>query len=581
MKKVHTLLDKPVVIIVLLLFITIPTLLPLFNPGYFSTQDYIYVARIQQMKVALEDLQFPPRWAPDFRYGEPLYNFYAPLPYYFAAFIKITAEFLLLQISYLNLTKFLFMFGFFASVVTMYLLGRRLYGNYAGIVTATLYLYAPYHSVDLYVRGAISEAYALIIFPVIFFSVMAYAEKRATKWFIAIVLSCSALFYTHNIMTILFSPFILLWMGYWSLKNGWKLLPLFGGAFVLAILSATSYLLPAFFEKNLVQSSGLTSGYFDFKGHFVSSMQWFYSPWGYGASLWGDEDDMSFMLGATHWATFFLTGVLLIIVLFNRYLKGFTVLLEKDVFEGKKKLWLILSSAVFSFGFLFSLFMTHVRSAFIWEEISLLAFTQFPWRFLGVSIFFVSLFGGLLIYLLKERLKFWVGLILILVTIIVNIGYFRPDIYYYDATDQGYIEDVFQSEDRIPRDYVPRTTIDVQRPDLDNPEFQLGTGLISNFHYNAKRASFSVYSASESAIIEVPVTYFPGWKVESPEDVIMLEPDKYGLIRVELLSAGSKDVVLYFGDTPIRTVGNILSGITFSGLLIFGLYSRLRKKKVT
>lgn len=579
-KKINRFLDKKVVILVLLILITIPTLLPLFNSGYFSTQDYIYVARIQQMKVALEDLQFPVRWAPDFRYGEPLYNFYAPLPYYFAALIKIATETVMIQISYLDLTKFLFMFGFFGSVVAMYLLGRRLYGNYAGIVTATLYLYAPYHSVDLYVRGAISEAYALIIFPFIFLSVMMYAEKRAAKWFIAIVLSCSALFYTHNIMTILFSPFILLWMGYWSLKNGWRLLPLFGFAFGIAIFSSASYLLPAFFEKNLVQSSGLTSGYFDFRGHFVASGQWFYSPWGYGASLWGDEDDMSFMLGATHWVTFFVTGLLLMIVLFSKYLKGFTVLLEKENFEGKKKMWLILSSIVFSFGFLFSLFMTHVRSAFIWEEISLLAFTQFPWRFLGVSIFFVSLFGGLLIYLLKERLRLFVALVIVVVTIFVNIGYFRPDIYYYDATDYGYIDDVFQSEERIPRDYVPRTTIDVQRPHLATPEFQLGSGLITNFKYNAKQASFSVYSASESAIVEVPVTYFPGWKIVSPNDAIMLETDKYGLIRIELFGAGSKEVVLYFGDTPIRTLGNILSGITFSGLLIFGLF-RLIKKKVT
>lgn len=580
MLKLKKILEKQWVLLLLLLLITVPTVIPLFNPGYFSTQDFIYVARIQQMREALGDFQFPVRWAADFRYGEPLYNFYAPLPYYFAALIKIVADSLMIPLSYLDLTKLLFMFGFLASVYSMYFLGKRLFGTIPGLVSATLYLYAPYHSVDLYVRGAISEAYALIIFPLIFLSIMNYAERKGGVSFIILVLSTSALFYTHNIMTLLFSPFILLWMGYWVLRKGYNLIIPFGLSFVLAVCIAGSYLLPAFFEKDLVQSSSLTSGYFNFRGHFVASNQWFYSPWGYGASLWGDQDDMSFMLGATHWVTFFGTGSLLMIILFSKYLKGLTFLLDKNIYEGKKKFWLILSSGVIGFSFLFSLFMTHVRSAFIWEMFSVLAFTQFPWRFLGLSIFFVSLFGGIFIYLLKERFQIWAGAIIIIATIAVNVSYFRPDIYYPDATDYGYVDDVFKREDRVPRDYLPLTTIEIQHQRITNPEFKLGNGLISGFNYNSKEARFSVYSASESAIIEVPVTYFPGWTLESSKNAIMLPPNKYGFITVQLYESGTSDVLLKFKNTPIRTAGDALSGLSFIFLALFGGYTIYRKKKV-
>src|SRR3989344_7467864 len=86
--KVSNLLKNQKIVIVLLILFTTPTLFALTKPGFFPTQDFIYVARVYEMNRALTDGQFPVRWAPDFRYGEPLFNFYEPLPYYIGALIK-------------------------------------------------------------------------------------------------------------------------------------------------------------------------------------------------------------------------------------------------------------------------------------------------------------------------------------------------------------------------------------------------------------------------------------------------------------------------------------------------------------
>jgi len=156
-------MKKEILLIISLLILTIPVLMPLFKEGYFPTQDYIYVARIYEMKVALDDGHFPVRWVKDFRNGEPLYNFYAPLPYYVGALIKFIPGF-----SYLMIIKILFGIGFIFSTITMYFLGRKLFGVLGGFLASIMYLYAPYHSVDVYVRGALSESWALIFFPLIF-----------------------------------------------------------------------------------------------------------------------------------------------------------------------------------------------------------------------------------------------------------------------------------------------------------------------------------------------------------------------------------------------------------------------------
>src|SRR3989344_6341801 len=130
-----------------LALITLPSLLPFFNSQFFYTQDHIFVARLQQMSTALSDGHFPVRWVSDLRFGEPIFNYYAPLPYYLGALIK------LLGFNYIWVAKILFILSSFLSAVTMYLLCRKLFNQKSAFLATALYIWAPYRAVDLYVRG--------------------------------------------------------------------------------------------------------------------------------------------------------------------------------------------------------------------------------------------------------------------------------------------------------------------------------------------------------------------------------------------------------------------------------------------
>src|SRR5579859_6632569 len=94
-------------ILLIAFLITLPTILPFFNPRFFYTQDYIFIARQQQMTTVLKDGQLPARWAPDLRFGEPVFNFYASLPFYVGVLIN------LLGFNVLWTTKILFMLASF------------------------------------------------------------------------------------------------------------------------------------------------------------------------------------------------------------------------------------------------------------------------------------------------------------------------------------------------------------------------------------------------------------------------------------------------------------------------------------
>lgn len=546
--KIHW-LKKRWTLIFLIVFLTIPIILPLFRKGFFSTQDYIYVARIYQMDKSLKDGQFPVRWVSDFRYGEPLYNFYAPLSYYAGSLIHTFG------FGFLSTTKILFGLGFILSGITMYYLGKALFGRAGGLLSAVLYIYAPYHSVDVYVRGALAESWSLIFFPLIFLSSYKLIQKPSTRNLIFLSLSLASLFFTHNIMTVLFLPFFAGWLVFcFLLFRNFKSLKYVIPSLLLGFGLSATFLLPAFFEKDFVQSKYLLNGYFDFRGHFVAIPQFFSTFWGYGASLWGSKDDMSFQVGLAHWVVLTLSLILAI------------------VFRKDKKMFYL--DLFLIFEFLFSLFMQHNRSAPIWEKFSILAYTQFPWRFLGISIFLSSLFGGSLIYFLKDKYKFILP-ILIPIIISVYVGYFHPSEYYYDSIDDHYISSqTLSKDDRLPKDYLPAWVKEIKEDKLLNPHAKNGKVEVLNFEKRSNSSKFNV-KVLEDSQIEIPITYFPGWEVKANGKKILLdEPSNLGLILFKL-PKGEYKVNAYFANTPIRQASNLISFL--SGATLLGTFLRRSK----
>ncbi len=133
----------------------------LLKPGYFSMHDDMQIMRIFELDKCVKDGQLPCRWVPDlgYSYGYPLFNYYPPLPYY------LGEVFHLLGFSFIDSVKILFGLGFILSGIFMFFLAREFWGEWGGFLSAIFYIYAPYHAVDVYVRGAMVKHSALVWFP--------------------------------------------------------------------------------------------------------------------------------------------------------------------------------------------------------------------------------------------------------------------------------------------------------------------------------------------------------------------------------------------------------------------------------
>ncbi|NMC99498.1 MAG: YfhO family protein [Bacteroidales bacterium] len=486
-KLINFLKEKlPIIIVVLL---SIPTFVRMFNYGMFSTQDF-HIFRLYEYDKCVKSLQIPCRWSPDagLGYGEPLFNFYGQFSY------AVGEVYHILGGSVIDSVKFLFIISLLGSGIAMFFLAKELWKNNASaVLSSIIYLYAPYRAVDVWVRGALPEAFAFVLFPLIILAV----EKKSVKWF---TVCFSILILVHNLSVVLILPILVVWIIF---RKFWK--SIFGFAFSLLITA--SYILPLIFESKYVSLGKTTAGYFDFRAHFVTLYQLFISRfWGYGGSTWGDGDGLSLAVGTIQWALPILVLILIVV---------------------KKKMSKDLPFLILIVTGVFYIFLTHNKSTFIWTSISFSSFIQFPWRFLGAAVFCLSLSAGAVMQFFGKT-KNVLLIVLILLTMVLNISFFKEDIWY--KVGDSY--------------YLTGSEWDRQRTASIGDYWPLFGHEIPTVPSDGKY-----------------INYFPGWVGADPEG---------GLIPSE----GTK-----FTNTTVRTVGNIISLVSIVGLVLMFVKDKKWRKK--
>lgn len=571
--------------LLLLVLLILPAFVILLRPGYFSMHDDLQSLRQLEMAKCFADGQIPCRWVPDmgYGYGFPLFNFYPSLPY------LVGQLYHWLGLSYIDIVKVVGITGFILTAAFMYLLGREFWGRSGGVLSAVLYTYAPYHSVDFYVRGAMDEFWAMAFYPLIFWTTykLIYQVSQTinlpshnlgegsgvrylknfwfNKWIPLVSLSVAGLMLSHNPMLMIFTPVYLVWIAYWwwHFRSLSSLKPLLlAGLFAFGL--AAYFTLPVLAEQQYVHVTSLIGGYFNYLQHFVPIARVFFiMNWGYGASNLGQTEQLSFNLGYLHWVI--PTGILILLPFVRRL---------------RRHASLLLLLAVFALG---AVFMLHVRSSFIWNRLLPLAYLQFPWRFLTLAVFAVSFLSGAVTLILSRRIFLPVLLFLVLA---LNVSYFHPRQWYPDLTDaqkfSGQSWRILTNAgvfDYLPI-WAPQPPAD---PAGDDVNIKYGTGIFSILQKTSQTQKYQVRIFSPSAVVELQTYYFPGWRVwvDGREQVINPKRDPMlGRIQVDVTS-GSHLILAQFTRTPVRLFADLLSA--FSWLLILGLgikstLSRLAKR---
>lgn len=516
---------------------------PLSQKGFYPSHDDMQVRRIKETYDELKYKTFPVRWLSglSYGYGYPLLNFYSPLVYYVGAALMTQ------NIDPIIATKITIIAGFILSSVFMFLLGKELFGTIGGIIAAVFYTYAPFHAVEIYVRGSLTEFWAFVPLPLIFYSLI-------KKHYLLASISIALLILSHHVLAILFAPVLLLYLFF--LKNSEKpenfqknIVSLIVGLGLSAF-----FWLPSFVESSLTRAPLLESLiHQSYKSYFLPLIELINKPWGYEGFSLTNKGAMSFEIGKLHL-------LLVLISIFLAFKK-----LDKNI---KKFLLFSLIS------FLFSIFMVTPYSQKIWEIIPYFIYTHFPWRYLAIAAFFASILAGSTVLLFKKNnLKILYFLVLI-ITLFLLEGYkFNPR-----KMNPNYKIEKYDLQDTTTWEYQ-YLPIWLQKPveSSANQKLEVLTSKVKIENVIPWHTNYSFDAEAEGfARIRFNNYYFPGWNLYIDGKAQFIDFYNENNLITFIISPGKHHVELKFEETPIRKLGNLIS--VFSVILLIYV---LKNKKIS
>lgn len=607
----------------LTLALTVFAVAPFTLPGYFwganDARHHVYF--LFQYERVVQDGVWWPRWSPDFAfgYGYPFFNIYGPFSHFLAVVLRH-----FLQFEYTAAIKAIFALSIVGSAGAMYAFVRSWAGAQAGVIAGLVYVYMPYHLLNLYVRANLAESMAFVWLPLCLWGARQAIVRPAFRWVVVLAISYGGLIVTSNLVWVLFTPWLGLymlalvllysrpadlsanaspWQLGWNWLRTWVYHAIVPGVGLVAGLGlAAIFWIPMALERQYVRVDQWFDGRYDFRGHFVYFYQLFSPQWGFGASTIGPDDPIGFQIGAVPLVLAIL-GVL-------------------GVWHAAGRLrWEILCFVVAAVG---ATFLSLNGSAPLWQLPvvgEILGFAQFPWRWLVIATIFISVLAGLVVLPInRARAQGGLDVPLLALCAVIILGsypYLRVEIVepvegpvslaglmrFQRSSDEMTGSTAWVSEiptwSRMAQYYIDQ---DEAGQTVEPVSTLIDYSVVS---YN-RETGFVVDSVAHSTVMEEvfywsPLPdrrivyehfYYPGWQAYlldgrhgEPIAELPVIPEEEGTLgRMTVpVPVGEGYVLLRFEDTPPRIVGRAITWFTICALLvaaaIFTVRTQMRRQR--
>jgi len=504
--------------IIILFFFCLVQFSSFFNSSWPVTHDGInHAIRIREYFREIKNGQFPVRWADtlDYQYGIPLFTYVYQGPYILSS--------IPMALSFDEVTsyKIVLFFGYILGIFGIYAIYAKK-NKFFACAAAILFGLTPYLFLDMFVRGALGEIIAIGCMPWVIYAMENNKHSLAilSLWFIII---------SHNFLGVIFLCFLLMYLIWKS-----HITKALFRDIALSIGLSAFFIIPMMLENNYI-ASGLNNGFsYEYQNHFLYPFQLLYGKWGYGYSIPGPGDGMSFQIGITN-----------LLIITGAFCSLFFI-------KNKKNILFLLVIIVCS------LFLTLTYSKFIWDTVPILQIIQFPWRLLFIpTLLCPLLFAEWILNIPKVTTtqKYIFTIVFITLAAINTRNYRRATEYVSMETYQGKIIADEQKTTTVARNEVSPIWSPVPKSQGNRV---IDTKKGSTIPITIKPESVTFTIDSENQQITILKNYFPGWKLTNITDSknIPIQPDPDGNITVSL----PKGTYTYmYGQTAIERYANIIS----------------------
>lgn len=482
--------------------------------------------------------------------------FYSPLTAYIPLIFKIFTN------SYILSLKIYIWLSVFLSGIFMQKLVKNISkSDIASVISAIIYMSAPYHLTDIYTRMAVAEISVFVFLPMLFIGLHNLMHKKQ-KYGFYIVISASFLILSHNILslyTAIFSAIYIL-CNYKVLKNKETLKTILI-SIILILLCTSFYWIPllehrfateyeVFVENRMYNDNTLISTQLNLK-----------------ELIYLEHNNFKLYIGLP-----IIIGVIITLFYINKLKKP----LKKEVL-----VYIMLG--------IISIFMVSTYSPIIHFP-NTLKMIQFVWRLMTYVTFFLSIVAGIGLSKFINHKFIKETLVIVLIS-----GY----VIFVTINNYNNTENIIKDEEFLtPVEVVPETG----RVHAGLASFEylpkkafrnrsyiekrskealciLGQVDIINSTKDGTNMSFNIENAKNCSI-ELPYIYYLGYdtQLESNNTITKLsieESDK-GFLLVKLDNVKQGTITVSYKGTTLMKASYVLSLIGI-GLLVFYIY-KCRKK---
>ena len=540
-----------IIILVISIIISIPLLNNNFN--IYRDDGIQHIARLMGTYQTIEEGEIPPVIMSNFcnGFGYSWNIFYSPI----TAFVPLI--FGVITNSFELMLKLFMILVTFLSGIAMYEFVKKVTKNRSvGVLSATIYILAPYRLTDMYARIAIAELTSFIFLPIVFQGMynVFNSEEKSLKKSLILTLGAVGLILVHTVIAMYTAIicFIYVIVNIKKIKEK-QVLKMLVINILLIILLTSFYLVPMLEHKLATEYEVFEPGRMertdDLIQKKVDAIELIYTQNGH----------FSYEIGLVT-----LIGVV------------FTLLVYKKVEKENKKIYYF-SIVIGCISIIMSL------RFFPFEKMpAILKMIQFTFRLLEFSSFFFAFVAAtnysLLIKNFKEKDVFVLGLVAFLLVVPLN-----KNIDYDKKWNEGKLWPAFEVNDYTGRihagcatfEYLPSKAFNNLEyiKHRENRVYVLnGNVVIENEEKDGTNMEFKVSNIEESTVIELPYIFYLGYTVEITNDsgetfrINNFESDN-GFIAVNLPETATNVNVKYEG-TVLMKVSYIISFLTAIGLVV-------------
>jgi hypothetical protein len=519
--------------------------------GHDATE---YPPRMVQMERALEGGHFPPVWAPDLGngHGQPLFELAPPLVYWTAL------PFRGLGFGLTDSLQFGLALLHLLGAAAVYRIGRQLsFARHVATGSAILWLFGPYVCLDLYVRGAFAESASLAASPIALCALLRAMWRPSVARAAAAACAIALLLLGHVAAWLFVGCLVAVLAGVgWSVRRKSGVPLLFGLAALAGGMALTAFFwVPFFTAIPNVHMERLSTSPFNWSFHIIEPIQLLWSAWGYGVSVAGPNDGMSFSLGPAHLAL---------------AIAGLVILMRGRNDSPYRAIGVACAATALG-GALLATNWTNV----IWANVHILQYF-YPWRALLLPAVTLPILAMFALARMPSRWAYAA----VAAAVLVNLAHTEPreyltfdDEYYapHSIAARGLNTTTYE-------EYEPRWV--TARPPFYPEAYRglnapIGVRVISN---SAARHEH-VLNASSPSVVESAVFYYPGWSLTIDGQPTKIQPvQSRGTIQF-LLPPGEHRVKLELGATLARRLGRAISVAALALFACAIVVERRRRRK--